>query len=48
MNTATVTQIESVENILETLENAGVELDLDNILVREFERGLSSDINYCV
>jgi hypothetical protein len=45
MNTATATQIKTIENSLEVLENLGIELDLDIILVEELELGLSSDIS---
>jgi hypothetical protein len=44
MNTTTVTQIKPIENSLEILNQFGIELDLDIILVEEFELGLSSDI----
>lgn len=44
MNTATATQIKTVENILEVLNQFGIELDLNIILDEEFELGLSSDI----
>ena len=45
MNTATVTQIKTVENSLEVLNQFGIELDLEIILVEELEQGLSSDIS---
>lgn len=45
MNTATATQIKTVENTLEVLNQFGIELDLDIILIEEFELGLSSDIS---
>ena len=44
MNTTT-TAIKSVNNSLEILNQFGIELDLEAILVEEFEQGLSSDIN---
>ena len=45
MNTATVTQIKTVENSLEVLNQFGIELDLDMILVEEFEQGLANDLD---
>ena len=45
MNTTTATQIKTVENSLEVLDQFGIELDLDIILVEEFELGLLSDIS---
>ena len=47
MNTATATQIKHVENTLEVLNQFGIEIELDNILAKEFEAGLSSDISNC-
>lgn len=44
MNTATATQIKTVENTLEVINQFGIELDLDIILDEELELGLSSDI----
>ncbi|MEM7594275.1 MAG: hypothetical protein AAF383_22655 [Cyanobacteria bacterium P01_A01_bin.83] len=44
MNTTT-TAIKLVENSLEVLNQFGIELDLETILVEEFEQGLSSDIS---
>lgn len=45
MTIATVTEIKHVENSLEVLNEFGIEIDLDGILVEEFEQGLSSDIS---
>ena len=45
MNTATATQIKTVENTLEILNQFGIELDLDIILVEEFELGLANDLD---
>ncbi len=45
MNTATATQIKTVDNSLEVLNQFGIELDLEIILVEELEQGLSSDIS---
>lgn len=45
MNTATATQIKQVENSLEVLNQFGIELDLEDILVEEFERGLANDLD---
>ena len=42
MNTATATVI---ENNVEVLELVAIELDLDTVLVEEFEMELSSDIS---
>ncbi|WP_319421749.1 hypothetical protein [Pleurocapsa sp. FMAR1] len=47
MKTATATQIKHVENTLEVLNQFGIEIELDNILAKELERGLSSDISNC-
>lgn len=45
MKNATITEIKHVENSLEVLNEFGVEIDLDRILVEEYKLGLSSDIN---
>lgn len=45
MNIATATQIKHVENSLEVLNPFGIEIDLESILVEEFEGGLPSDIS---
>ena len=45
MNTAKATQIKSVANSLELLNQFGIEIDLVTILQEEFEQGLSSDIS---
>ena len=45
MNTETATQIKSVANSLELLNQFGIEIDLVTILQEEFEQGLSSDIS---
>ena len=45
MKMATVTQIKYVENSLEVLNQVGIEIDLESILVVEFEQGFSSDIS---
>ncbi len=45
--TTTVTQIKHLENSLEVLNQFGIEIDLDSILVEEFQQeGLPSDINH--
>ena len=44
MSTATI-EIKYVENSLETLDRFATELNLDNILVQEFQAGLASDIS---
>ena len=48
MMNATITEINYVENSLEILNEFGIEIDLQSILVEEFEQGLPSDIDYCV
>jgi len=45
MKIATATQIKHVENSLELLNEFCIEIDLENILVEEYELGLSSDIS---
>jgi hypothetical protein len=45
MKTTTVTQIKHVENSLEILNQFGIEIDLESMLVEELERGLASDIS---
>ena len=44
MNITTVAKIESIEINLEL----GIELELDNLLIHEFNKGISRDIIYCV
>lgn len=44
MNTATYATIKSVKIDLEV----GIEIELDNLLSQELEKGIFSDINYCV
>ncbi len=39
------TEIKHVENSLEILNEFGIEIDLESILVEEFEQGLPSDIS---
>ena len=48
MNTATATQIKTVENSLEVVNQFGIELDLNIILEEEFELGLSSDMSNAI
>jgi hypothetical protein len=48
MKIATATQIKHVENSLEVLNQFGIEIDLETILVEELEPGLLSDINSMV
>ena len=48
MNTVTATKIKHIKNTLEVLKQFGIEIDLDNILAKEFEAGLSSDISNCI
>ncbi|MEM9272165.1 MAG: hypothetical protein AAGA80_04255 [Cyanobacteria bacterium P01_F01_bin.143] len=45
MKTVTATQIKYVETSLENLNRFGMEIDLDSILVTEFEQELPSDIS---
>ena len=44
MMNATITEIKYVENSLELLNEFGIEIGLDSILVEEFEQGLKSDV----
>ncbi|MBE9044556.1 hypothetical protein IQ255_09080 [Pleurocapsales cyanobacterium LEGE 10410] len=44
MKNATITEIKYVENSLEVLNEFVIEIDLDSILVEEYERGLTGDI----
>lgn len=45
MKIVTATEIKHLENSLEFLQEFEIELVLDNILAKEFELGLPSDIN---
>jgi hypothetical protein len=45
MKMATITQIKQIKNRLEVLPKLGIELDLDSILLEEFQLGLPSDNN---
>ena len=45
MQIATATTIKHVENSLEMLNRFGIELDLNVILVEEFEQGLANDLD---
>lgn len=45
MNT-TVTEIKHFENSFAVFDEFGIKMDLDKILVEEFERGFSSDIDH--
>ena len=45
MTMATATQIKYVENSWEILNQFGIEIDLESILMEEFEQGFSSDIS---
>ncbi|MDJ0897808.1 MAG: hypothetical protein QNJ55_03275 [Xenococcus sp. MO_188.B8] len=45
--TTTVTKIKHFENSFEVLNQSGIEIDLDSILVKEYQQeGLPSDINH--
>ena len=48
MKNATITEIKHFENSFKVLNEFGIEMNLDGILVEEFERGLSSDLNNVV
>lgn len=41
----TITEIKPVVSTLEVLTQFGIELDLEEVLAKEFEKGLSSDIS---
>lgn len=43
MSIATI-EIKSFENSLEMLNEFGIELNLDTILIEEFERGIANDL----
>ena len=45
MNMTTATKIKHVKNSLEVLNQFGIELDLDIILIQEFELGLANDLD---
>ena len=45
MKNASMTEIKHVENSLEVLNEFGIEIDLEGILVEEYEQGLLSDFN---
>ena len=45
MKNASMTEIKYVKKSLEVLNEFGIEINLDRILVEEFEQGLSSDLN---
>ena len=45
MKNATMTEIKHFENSFEVLNEFEIKISLDSILVKEFERGLLSDIN---
>ncbi|MDJ0573519.1 MAG: hypothetical protein QNJ53_31385 [Pleurocapsa sp. MO_192.B19] len=46
MKNATMIEIKHVENSLEVLNDFGIEIGLDGILIEEFERGLPSDLSH--
>ena len=46
MKNATVIEIKHFENSLEVLNDFGIEISLDDVLVEEFKLGLSNDINH--
>ena len=46
MKNASMIEIKYVENSLEVLNEFGIEIDLESILVEEFKRGLSSDLSH--
>ncbi len=45
MTIATVTEIKCIENKLANLNGFGFEVDLEEILIEEFNQELPSDIN---
>lgn len=45
MSFTTFTEIKHIENSLTVLNEVGIEIDLDSILVNEFEQELPNDIN---
>lgn len=45
MSIAITTEIKHFENSLEILNELGIEVDLELILIEEFEKELASDIN---
>ena len=45
MTNATITEINYVDNSLEVLNEFGIEIDLQSILVEEFDQELASDIS---
>lgn len=45
MKNVTMTEIKHVDNSLEALNELGIKIDLDGILVNEFEQRLPNDIN---
>ena len=45
MKNATMTEIKHFDNSLEVLNEFGVEISLDSILVEEFKRGLPNEID---
>ena len=47
MNTATATKLKPVNNSLELFLNQfGIELDLERILIAELELGLANELNH--
>lgn len=45
MNNATTTEIKTIYSSLEVLNQFGIELNLEEVLAEEFEKGLASDIS---
>jgi hypothetical protein len=45
ITTVTATEIKHVEKSFEILNEFGIEIDLNSILVREYEQELASEIN---
>lgn len=45
MNIATTTPLKPIENSLEVLNQFGIELNLDSILIEEFQHGLANDLD---
>ena len=45
MKNATITEVKHVENSFKVLNEFKVEIDLDSILVEEFEQGLPNNLD---
>ena len=45
MKNTTITEIKHFENSFEVLNEFEIEISLDEILIEEFEQGLTNDLN---